>query len=140
MRVLFDSSALFKRYVDEQGRDAVLATMNLTDTLLAAPHCRVELHGALARLGREGRLDTQALRLTRDEIDLSFEQVEVLPLTPGVERAAIQALDLGPLRAMDALHIGAALVGRADLFVTADRRLAEAAAASGLKTQLIEVY
>ncbi|MFN8848155.1 MAG: type II toxin-antitoxin system VapC family toxin [Inhella sp.] len=138
MRVLFDSSALFKRYVDESGRDAVLAAMDQTETLLAAPHCRVELHGALARLGREGRLDVEALRLTRDEIDLSFEQVEVLPLTPGVERAAIQALATGPVGAMDALHIGAAVIGRADLFITADRRQAEAAAASGLKTQLIE--
>ncbi|MCZ8234763.1 MAG: type II toxin-antitoxin system VapC family toxin [Inhella sp.] len=138
MRVLFDSSALFKRYVDESGRDAVLAAMDQTETLLAAPHCRVELHGALARLGREGQLDVEALRLTRDEIDLSFEQVEVLPLTPGVERAAIQALATGPVGAMDALHIGAAVIGRADLFITADRRQAEAAAASGLKTQLIE--
>ncbi|MFO1253370.1 MAG: PIN domain-containing protein [Inhella sp.] len=42
------------------------------------------------------------------------------------------------LRAMDALHVAAAQQAAADLFITADRRQAEAAATSGLKTQLIQ--
>jgi predicted nucleic acid-binding protein len=39
---------------------------------------------------------------------------------------------------MDALHIGAARAARVDLFVTADRRQAQAAQALGLTTELIE--
>jgi uncharacterized protein len=137
MKVLLDSSALFKRFVDEPGREAVLACMGRAHSLVAAPHCRVELHSALNRLGREGRYDADALRATRAEIDGSFNEVEVLPFTSGLERAAIQALDGAPLRAMDALHIAAGLLGRVDLFVTADRRQAAAAEAAGLRTQLI---
>ena len=137
MKMLMDSSALFKRFVDEPGRAAVLACMGNARSLVAAPHCRVELHSALTRLGREGRYDIEALRQTRAEIDNSFEQVDVLPFTSGLERAAIQALDAAPLRTMDALHVAAALLGRVDLFVTADRRQAAAAEAAGLRTHLI---
>ena len=43
------------------------------------------------------------------------------------------------LRAVDALHIGTAQVAGVDLFVTADRKQAAAAQASGLKTQLIDI-
>jgi uncharacterized protein len=138
MKMLLDSSALFKRYVDEPGRASVLACMGRARSLLVAPHCRVELHSALTRLGREGRFDANALRLTRAEIDSSFEHVDVLPFTPNLERAAIQALEAAPLRAMDALHVATALIGRVDLFVTADRRQAAAARALGLPTELLE--
>jgi predicted nucleic acid-binding protein len=136
--MVLDTSALFKRFVDEPGRERVLAVMASAETLMAAPHCKLELHSALVRLGREGRLDEALLRTTREAIELSFEEVDILPFTPSLERAAIRALEAGPLRAMDALHVATALIGRADLFVTADRRQAEAAVASGLKTQLIE--
>jgi len=135
--MLLDSSALFKRFVDEPGRLAVLACMSQARSLVAAPHCRLELHSALTRLGREGRYDIEALRETRAEIDSSFEQVDVMPFTSGLERVAIQALDTASLRAVDALHVAAALISRVDLFVTADRRQAAAAEAAGLRTQLI---
>jgi uncharacterized protein len=138
MRILFDSSALLKRYLPEAGRDAVLAWVQRAEPILAAPHCKLELHSAITRLSREAAVPDDLLRLTRDEIDRSFDDVEVLPMTPQLERAAIRSLEAAPVRAMDALHVGAAWLARADLFVTADRRQAAAARAMGLTTELLE--
>lgn len=42
------------------------------------------------------------------------------------------------LRGMDALHIGSAQAAAVELFVTADRRQADAARSAGLLTELIE--
>ena len=55
-----------------------------------------------------------------------------------MERYAIAAMRMATLRGMDALHIGSAQAANVDLFVTADRRQAQAAQAVGLKTELIE--
>lgn len=139
MKLLVDTSALFKRFVNEAGQDAVETAIAEADTLVVAPHCKLELLSAAMRLRREGRLDTAAWQKVCDEIEASLEEVEVLPLTPSLERRAIQALDAAPLRAMDALHVAGAAMARVDLFVTADRRQALAAKAFGLTTQLIEV-
>ncbi|MEO6277634.1 type II toxin-antitoxin system VapC family toxin [Roseateles sp.] len=138
MRILFDSSALLKRYLPEAGRDAVLAWVQKADAIMVAPHTKLELHSALARLQREAALTADSLRGTGEEIERSFADVEVLPFTPQLERAAVRALYAAPVRAMDALHVGAAWLTRADLFITADRRQAAAARAMGLPTELLE--
>ena len=44
----------------------------------------------------------------------------------------------GPLRSMNALHVGSALAMRVDLFVTADRRQALVARGMGMPVELIE--
>jgi predicted nucleic acid-binding protein len=62
----------------------------------------------------------------------------VVPLTRMSSAYAIAAMEQGPLRGMDALHVGSALASRVDLFVTADRRQAQVARGMGLATELIE--
>jgi uncharacterized protein len=139
MKLLVDTSALFKRFVNEAGQEAVEAAVAQADSLLVAPHCKLELLSAAMRLKREGRLNEAAWQKVCGEIEASLAEVEVLPLTPSLERLAIRALDAAPLRAMDALHVAGAAMARVDLFVTADRRQAAAARAFGLPTQLIEL-
>ncbi len=138
MKMLVDTSALFKRFVNETGQAQVEAAITQADSLLVAPHCKLEMLSAAMRLRREGRLDAARWQSVCDEIEGSFAEVEVLPLTPSMERLAIRALEAAPLRAMDALHVASAAMARVDLFVTADRRQAIAAKAFGLPTQLIE--
>ena len=138
MKLLVDTSALFKRFVNESGQQAVESLIAQADSLLVAPHCKLELLSAAMRLQREGRLDAAAWQNVCDEIERSLQEVEVLPLTPSLERLAIRALGAAPLRAMDALHVASAAMARVDLFVTADRRQAAAARALGQPTQLIE--
>jgi len=139
MKLLVDTSALFKRFVNEAGQGDVEAVIAQADSLVVAPHCKLELLSAALRLRREGRLDAAGWQNVCSEIDGSLAEVEVLPLTPSLERLAIRALEAAPLRAMDALHVAGAAMARVDLFVTADRRQAAAAKAFGLTTQLIEV-
>ena len=67
-----------------------------------------------------------------------FEDFACMPLDKRVENHAIITMTQNRLRAMDALHIGSAREAFVDLFVTADKRQAQAAQAAGLKTELIE--
>jgi len=46
-------------------------------------------------------------------------------------------VEASPVRAADALHVAAALVWKAELFVTADQRQLVAARKAGLKVQAV---
>ncbi len=138
MNVLFDASALFKRYSGEAGVERVLDLQLGALQVTAAAHCKTEVASALTRQWREGLFTDDEYGRVLHEIGLDFAELDVLPLSSLVERHAISAMRISPLRGMDALHIGTAQAARVDLFVTADRRQAMAAQAMGLKTELIE--
>ena len=138
MRILFDSSALFKRYAGETGATQVAALHDQATTVVLAAHCHVELVSALTRQWREGAFSEDEYRRVRDAMRNDFEAYQVGALDRTVEDFAMAAMLLSPLRAMDAVHIATAQAARAALFVTADRRQAAAAQAVGLKTELVQ--
>jgi uncharacterized protein len=125
--VYLDASALVKRYVDEEGSDAVLdAMVSEADWVM----CRigyVETAGAVARGG--GPEDLERFRR-----DWSF--IDVVEVSQALVERAVRLAVSTRLRALDALHLAAALsVPSADvLFATWDIRLHRAARDHGLRT------
>lgn len=138
MRILFDTSALYKRYNIEAGRDQVIAVGNRASEVMVAAHCKSEIASALNRNRHDGLLNTDDYMQIMRAVHSDFADFTLVALDVQVEAHAISAMEKSRLRAMDALHIGTAQAARVDLFVTADRRQALAAQAVGLKTQLIE--
>ena len=139
MNVLFDASALFKRYSGEAGVSRVLQLQALASAVTAAAHCKTEVASALTRQWREGAFSDGEYERVLADIHADFDELAVMPMSNQTERYAIAAMRLATLRGMDALHIGTAQAASVDLFVTADRRQAAAAKAVGLKTELIEI-
>lgn len=137
MKLMFDSSALFKRYAGETGVERVGALHDKATSVVLAAHCFTELVSALTRQWREGAFDEAEYRRIRAAMREDFDVYQVEALSRTVEDFAVAAMVQVPLRAMDALHIGSAQAARVNLFVTADRRQAAAAQAVGLKTELI---
>ena len=135
---MFDTSALTKRYASEAGRERVLALFEAASELLVAAHCKTEIASALLRRRREGSLPASEFDRAWAMAQSDVDDMTLVPLDPRVERFAFAAMEQAPLRGMDALHVGSALAGRVDLFVTADRRQAQAARSMGLPTELIE--
>ena len=138
MKILFDTSALLKRYLPESGREAVLALVAQAMPLVAAPHCKVELYSALNRLRRETQASNASYRDTCAEVERNFDEMQIVPMSASVERSAIRALEASAMRGMDALHVGAALSAGVDLFVTADVRQFNGAQALGLNATLLK--
>lgn len=127
MTLYLDASALVKRYVEEPGSDLVVELM---DRAAVYKMCRVgfvETVGAVGRAGGPG--DVEAMKRDWPSVDV-VEVDRVL-----AEHAA--ALAVGHrLRALDALHLAAALAlaDDAPTFVTWDRDLHRAARRQGLRT------
>lgn len=139
MNVLFDASALFKRYSAEAGVNRVLQLQATASAVTAAVHCKTEVASALTRQWREGAFSDDEYQRVLADIHADFDELTVMPLSGQAERYAIAAMRLATLRGTDALHIGTAQAAGVDLFVTADKRQASVAQAVGLKTELIEV-
>lgn len=137
-RLMFDASALTKRYASEAGRNRVLALFASASELLVAAHCKTEVASALLRRRREGSLATAEFDRAWDAAQSDVADMTLVPLDARVERFAFAAMEQGLLRSMDALHVGSAIAARVDLFVTADKRQAQVARAMGVPTELIE--
>jgi predicted nucleic acid-binding protein len=137
-RLMFDASALTKRYASEAGRDRVLMLFEAASELLVASHCKTEVASALLRRRRDGSLPATEFDRAWAAAQRDVADMTLVPLDAHVERFAFAAMEQGPLRGMDALHVGSALASRVDLFVTADRRQAQVARGMGLATELIE--
>ena len=138
MNILFDASALFKRYSGEKGVGRVLQLQVSASVITAAVHCKAEVASALTRQWREGAFSDEEYDRVLADIHADFDELNVMPLSNAAERYAIAAMRLATPRGMDALHIGTAQAAHVDLFVTADKRQAAAAQAVGLKIELIE--
>ena len=139
MNVLFDASAMFKRYSGEAGVSRVLQLQASASAVTAAVHCKTEVASALSRQWREGAFSDDEYARVLANIHADFDELAVMPLSSQAERYAIAAMRVANLRGMDALHIGTAQAALVDLFVTADKRQAAAAQTVGLKTELIEI-
>ena len=138
----FDSSALLKLYIDEQGTEEVIR-------LVGDPNCNhmaimrltvLECRSAIRRRERSGDVSNlvanQAIgRIEDDALSKYFVQ----PLTEGVFKEAKRLMDVRPLKTLDALQLAGCLSIRSSLsspfaFVCADTRLCEAANLEGVET------
>jgi predicted nucleic acid-binding protein len=133
MRVFFDTSAFVKKYVEEPGTEKVLEICDQAEQLVLCVICLPELISTLNRLVRERKLTGGDYHKLRDLIFSEIEEVEICYLTPEVVTQTIRCLENNVLRAMDALHLGCALVAEVDLFVSSDQQQIEAAGREGLK-------
>ena len=137
MATYFDTSALAKRYIAEQGSDAVDAFLaqHLEDCVIS-PLVVAEFESILQRLLRQGLIDTDYAAQSRSQFaaDLAGALWAMLPFeVASFGRATGLLRDLGtPLATLDALHLACAIEMNCGALATSDRQLVRAAEASGL--------
>jgi hypothetical protein len=135
MRVFFDTSAFVKRYVEEPDSGRVLALCSQAANLGVSVILLPELVSTLRRLVRDARLTEPDYARLKSAALRDLRDADLCDLTPAVLERTVGCLERNPLRAMDAIHLGSAIVYRPDLFVTADRRQLEAARKEGLAVE-----
>jgi hypothetical protein len=134
----WDTSALLPLFVAERQSARVRSWLRQDPIVVVWTLSRVELLSALARRAREEPASARALAGARRQALAAWEDwSEVVALEP-VRHQAERIVTAHPLRAADALQLGAALVA-ADLdpaaleIVTLDERLATAAEREGFR-------
>jgi uncharacterized protein len=145
--IFLDTSALVRRYDrSEPGASRVRAICapGRGHTLLLARVASVEVASALARKVRDGTMPASE----RDRFWHLFrahwrDQYQMVAVTEDAYSHAERVLFRSPLRALDAIHVGCALVVAAQLpqigleFWTADKQQAQAARNETLTVELV---
>jgi len=128
LNLYLDASALVKRYVDEEGSDVVLDAMRCRNTWST---CRIGFIETMRAVARAGEPE-DVKRAMRDWVI----GCDVVELDRDLAEHAAQLAIASGLRALDALHLAAALSLSAEclIFATWDARLHHAAREHGLRT------
>jgi predicted nucleic acid-binding protein len=132
----FDSSALVKLVIDEQGSEEAALLWDGADVVATSRVAHPEVRAALAAARRSNRLDADlhlAAKAAWDELRASIRLVE---LTADVEAMAAELAEDHGLSGFDAIHLSSALVlSELDVVVaTWDVRLHRAAGDERLRT------
>ena len=129
MIAYFDSSAIVKLVVDEDGSETAARVWDACDDAVASRLAYVEVFAALAEGRRAHRLNDRAYDLARSSWATLATSTRWVELTEQIARDAGELAAKHALSGADATHLSSALAVGADVaaFVTWDRRLATAA-------------
>ncbi len=132
--VYFDSSALVKLLVEEDGSDLAARLWDGCDAAVASRLAFPEVRAALAAAGRNRDLGAEGLAEAVRDFGDYWRAIRPVELTGSVEQQAGQLTRQHSLRGADTVHLASALaLGDIGLvFATWDRRLHAGAAAAGL--------
>jgi len=105
----WDSSAVVPLLVEQDASSRVAAWVTADSAMVVWTLAAVETVSALRRLVREGTLDEEAARLAESRLGEILRVSHVVTDVEPVKSLATRLLRLHPLRAFDALQLGAAL-------------------------------
>ncbi|SPD74611.1 PilT protein domain protein [uncultured Desulfobacterium sp.] len=137
MKLLVDSSAFAKRYVQEYGSEEIEGFLQRASELALCIILLPEIVSGLNRRLREQILSPNDYRKVKNRLLEDVSDATVIQITPAVISHSVKLLENNVLRAMDSFHVACALEWHADIFVTADIRQLTAARNAGLQTEFI---
>ncbi|MFW6114701.1 MAG: type II toxin-antitoxin system VapC family toxin [Thermodesulfobacteriota bacterium] len=137
MKLLVDSSAFAKRYIQEKGSEQVEGYLQKASELALCIILMPEILSGLNRRLRENILSTKDYKRLKVQLLEDVRDATVIQITPSVISHTVKLLENNMLRAMDVLHVACALEWNADLFLTSDKRQFIAAKKVGLFTEFI---
>lgn len=135
MNAYFDTSALVRLYLTEDGSEQAMTLFAAAEVAIVNALAFVEVRAALAAAVRAGRLEAAELATAKADLRTLAETFVVVD-PGGVLDAAPDAAEHYALRAYDAVHLATALAVAADdlVFVCWDVDLSAAASRAGLAT------
>jgi uncharacterized protein len=132
--VYFDTSALAKWYLNEEGSDRVEKYLQEQSVVAISELTVVEMRSLLARRRRESaidlKLEARVFGVFEEDIRQGF--LFCHPFPKGLMDGAVSLISVlsdVPLRTLDVLHLIIAKEIGADVFATADRVMADGAVA-----------
>jgi predicted nucleic acid-binding protein len=136
--IYLDSSALVKRYVEEQGTDFVKSILAGNELIATSKLTYPEILSALMRKVRAGEIEGKTFNGIVEMFDKDWNHVLVLDFHTDLLQIVKILIEKHPLKAADAIHLSSALwlklSSKSDVtFVASDSNLLKAARAEKLQ-------
>jgi len=134
--IYFDSSALVKLLIEEDGSELSLRLWTTADAAASSRLAYPEVRAALAAARRDRRVGARRYAAARAEWEELWSELRVVEPTSGLLQDAGDLAESQSLRGYDAVHLASALgLGEVEVTLVAwDERLRTAASKLGLPT------
>lgn len=135
MNLFVDTSALIKRYIDENGSENIDALMNQADRVLVSAITEIEAHSIFKRLFTEKAIDNSDYGILLDEFGTDYQFYSQIGLDDHVAANAKTLIAKYQLKALDSIQLGTAVLLKDEInfFVASDEKLITAGKKEGLK-------
>lgn len=138
---IFDTSALFKKYVDEPGSASILTFINESDLIYASSLVKLEICSTLEVSKNTSRINSPTYRAAFKMLEKDFNEnyIRKIDITEKVITKAFRLIRQRRLRAPDAIQLASALELREQIkettvtFICSDQRLIDAAKLESMK-------
>jgi predicted nucleic acid-binding protein len=130
----FDTSALMKLILDEEGSDIAQEVWELSSRRLASRIVYPEARAGVAAAERSGRIDAEELMTAVANLEGATRSLHLIDVDSEVAERAGDLAELHGLRAADAMHLASMTVVDSPRLLAAvwDKRLAVAASRCGI--------
>ena len=123
MRVFVDTSALFKKYVQEAGADELETFLLKVTDIAVSPLTWIEMRSALARRMRDRILTQGEARRITTEARKDFHYFRHVRWTEALVEKSCGIADELDLKTLDSIQLASGVLSLPDCFVTADLKL-----------------
>lgn len=123
MRVFLDTSSLFKKYVTENGSEALDQLLDEVSEIAVSPTTWIEICSVLARRLREKSLTSKQADWLKTQAERDFLGFHKVIWNESLEEKAVELIEYYSVLTLDAIQLAAGVLSKADVFVTSDKKL-----------------
>ena len=135
MTLFFDTSALIKRYVIEEGSKKVDKLMDRADNIIVSAITEIEAHSTFKRLLMEKAISQTDYKTLITEFEIDYPYFSKIIFDNLIVTNAKLLIDKYQLKTLDSIQLGTALLlkDEIDYFIVCDSKLVKAGKKEGLK-------
>lgn len=123
MNLFIDTSSIVKRYIVEEGSDAINFLFSLADNIFISNITRIEYLSALTRRRNENSISVNNFDLALKEFMYDFKYFIRVRFDSKIEKKSFEMIKTYSLRALDSIQLASACFCNAEQFITSDKKL-----------------
>ncbi len=135
MKLFFDTSALIKKYIIEDGSKKVDELMNKAESIIVSVITEIEVYSTFKRLLIEKAINEIDYKTLLNEFEIDYPYYSHVIFDNLITSNAKLLIDKYQLTTLDSIQLGTALLlkDEIDYFVVCDLKLVKAGKTEGLK-------
>jgi len=125
MNAFFDTSALIKKYIDEEGSSKLENYFNSVDIVFVSNITKLECFSTVRRMLEEKTITSKELSTLFDEIEYDFKYFNVINYNDNIEDIGKGLLKKYQFKTLDIIQLSSCLLQKKfiDTFVCCDKKL-----------------
>ena len=127
MRAFIDTSTLVKKYVQEPGSDTLEKLLSQIDEVIVAPIYLLELASSIHQKCKRNEMKSKQATWLFTEAKKDLLHFAMVNWNDNLVAEACRIIQRHGIRTLDSIQLSSGILSRADLFLTSDKTLYQAA-------------